>query len=78
MIEKALYFINAHRDGCVGSMVAEELNISNQEVLDLLRKMISESLIEINGAEDPSEENLLNDLIIITGGYSDSRYSNIY
>ena len=78
MIKKALYFINAHRDGCVGSMVAEELNISNQEVLDLLKKMISEGLIEINGAEDPSDDEILNNLIMITGGYSDPRYSDIY
>jgi hypothetical protein len=78
MIDKNLYFINAHRDKCVGTMVAEKLGLSNQEIIDILKKMISENLIAINGTQNHNEENLLNDSIIITGEYSDARYSDIY
>jgi DNA-binding transcriptional regulator LsrR (DeoR family) len=77
-IKKILYFINAHRDGCTGNLVSESMGISKEEILDLFSKMHKDGLIEINMATEPTNEDLLNSLVMISGAYSHPDYSDIF
>lgn len=78
-IKKALYFINAHRDGCTGSLVMESLGISNEELVKLLQNMYDESLIEFANTNGVLKENdMFEQLILITGAYSHPDYQNIF
>ena len=77
-IKEVLYFINAHRDGCTGSLVSDSLRITAEETLDLFKQMHKEGLIEINITNEPTDEEFLNSLVLITGGYSHPDYCDIY
>lgn len=78
LIKQALLFINAHRDGCVGSMLAEHLGMTNDQVITLLDDMAKDNLIDIIGDKPLQRSYKLSNYILITGGYSDPRYSQIY
>lgn len=73
-----LLFINAHRDGCTGSLISESLKMNDYEVVDLLKQMYKEQLIEFNNTTDPTEDDFLSCLILISGAYYHPDYSNIF
>lgn len=78
VVKRILYFINAHRDGCMGSMIAADLGINNDELINILDELCDENLIDICGDKPLDLNAKLNNVILITGGYTDHRYSNIY
>jgi DNA-binding transcriptional regulator LsrR (DeoR family) len=77
-VKEVLYFINAHRDGCTGSLVSESLKMTTEEVLNLFKQMHKEGLIEINMTNEPTDEEFLNSLVLISGAYSHPDYSDIF
>lgn len=77
-IKELLLFINAHRDGCTGSLISESLKMDNSEVVNLLKQMHKDQLIEINNTTEPTEEDFLNCLILISGAYYNPDYSDIF
>lgn len=77
-VKDLLLFINAHRDGCTGSLISESLKMHDSEVVDLLRQMHKDQLIEINNTTDPTEDDFLSSLILISGAYYHPDYSNIF
>jgi len=81
--KQALYFINSYRDGCQGNMLLNRVDgiYSEDLLLHLLETLHKENLIDFNNQLDgefDSKSNIINNLIIITGGYTDPEYSNIY
>lgn len=79
-IKNILYFINAHRDGCCGSYVQENFKMTQENLICLFKKMHQEKLIDfanISG-EQPTDDEFLNYLVIITGGYTHPDYKDIY
>ena len=78
-VKEALWFINAHRDGCTGQMVGNHLNLSEKDNLALLHRMFNEALIySANGGDAPGDEEILYGMVLISGGYTDPRYQDIY
>lgn len=79
-IKKILQFINAHRDGCVGSMIKSHMKLNEETTIELLKTMINQELISLANIDlsKITDEDLMNSLIIISGGYSDPEYKDIY
>jgi hypothetical protein len=81
--KQALYFINSHRDGCQGNMLLNHVDgiYSENQLLSLLKNLHEEKLIDFNNelnGEFYSEKEMINSFIVITGGYTDPNYCNIY
>lgn len=77
-VKQALLAINAHRSGCNSSLLAELLEMPQSEVIALLKKMHKDGLIAINMADEPTDKEFEDSLILITGGYTHPDYSDIF
>ena len=78
IVKKVLYFINSNRDGCIGRMIAADLGVSNDDVIGILDELCDLNLIDICGDKPLDVNAKLNNIILITEGYTDPRYSHIY
>jgi hypothetical protein len=79
-IKSVLYYINAHRDGCCGSYVQDHFKMTQEDLISLFKQMYHEELIDFANLSEnqPLDDDFLNAMVLISGGYTHPDYKDIY